>query len=323
MTHCCNHPNDSAPPDPMMRWVAAAGGFAWLAALPALWNWDALGWVEAMLLMGALVVVPLGLGLISIPRKNEWEDKIWRWACLLELPAALLLIAALCTPKGTAAAALTVPYLAITVLLAVSRFGRLRRQGPGPPDAWCFDAALVFLAGGAGWTFISRLGVDVLGYSDIIIQLTPVHLHYAGFALPVLVGVAARATKGPLAKLACFGAVLGFPLVAAGMLLSHLSTIKWVEIVAVSLLAATCCLLASLQIQLALRSGRPAPLMLLCVSAVSLITGMVLAVVYAAGQYSGATWIDIPVMLPTHGALNALGFALCGMLAWHMEPIRR
>jgi len=56
MTPCRNHPNESAPPDPMMRRVAAAGGFAWLAALPALWNWDALGWVEAILLLGALGV---------------------------------------------------------------------------------------------------------------------------------------------------------------------------------------------------------------------------------------------------------------------------
>jgi len=307
----------------MMRGVAAAGGFAWLAALPALWNWDALGWVEAILLLGALVVVPLGLGLIWVPQKNAWEGKLWRWACLLVLPAAILLIAAVCTSKGAAAAALTIPYLAITVLLAIARIGRLKRQGLGPPHAWCFDAALVFLAGGAGWTLISRLGVSVLGYSDIVIQLTPVHLHYAGFALPVLVGVAARTTNSRLANLTCFGAVLGFPFVASGMVLSHLTTVKWVEIVAVSFIATTCWLLAALQIQQGVRSGRPTSLMLLCVSAVSLITGMVLAVVFAIGQYCGTVWMDIPDMLPTHGALNALGFALCGMLAWHIEPIRR
>jgi hypothetical protein len=54
-------------------------------------------------------------------------------------------------------------------------------------------------------------------------------------------------------------------------------------------------------------------------SGFSLIIGMVLAAVYALGHYLGLEWLDIPQMLPFHGAVNAFGFALPAVVAWNLE----
>ena len=54
-------------------------------------------------------------------------------------------------------------------------------------------------------------------------------------------------------------------------------------------------------------------------SGVSLIGGMALAAIYALGEYLTTPWIDIATMIPTHGLLNAFGFATLGLLAWRME----
>jgi hypothetical protein len=43
---------------------------------------------------------------------------------------------------------------------------------------------------------------------------------------------------------------------------------------------------------------------------------MTLAGVYSFGQYLGFHWLEIAHMLRFHGAVNALGFAIPGLLAW-------
>jgi hypothetical protein len=43
---------------------------------------------------------------------------------------------------------------------------------------------------------------------------------------------------------------------------------------------------------------------------------MGLAVVYAIGEFTGQTSINIPTMIRTHGMFNALGFATCGLVGW-------
>jgi hypothetical protein len=56
--------------------------------------------------------------------------------------------------------------------------------------------------------------------------------------------------------------------------------------------------------------------MLFGVSGMSLAAAMTLAPLYAWGRFTGAPLLEIADMLPTHGAFNAFGFALCGLLAW-------
>ena len=77
-------------------------------------------------------------------------------------------------------------------------------------------------------------------------------------------------------------------------------------------------LVALLQIRLAVRSASLGARLLFAASGLSLLTGMVLAAAYALGKFLDTPWLTIPQMLPTHGAINALGFAMLGLFGWNM-----
>jgi hypothetical protein len=52
---------------------------------------------------------------------------------------------------------------------------------------------------------------------------------------------------------------------------------------------------------------------------------MAYAVGYAWSEYSGEAWVLLPGMVLPHGAVNALGFTACGLIAWWIgkEPEAR
>ncbi|MFW6125208.1 MAG: YndJ family transporter [Pirellulales bacterium] len=143
------------------------------------------------------------------------------------------------------------------------------------------------------------------------------HFHYAGFALPILTGLAGRALPGLLARSAAALVITGVPLVALGFAFWPL--LEWL---AAWLLTVGCILAGVNQFHVAVRSTVWPRQALLAVSAVSLMAGMALAAVYALGEYRGTAWLDIPAMLPFHGVANALGFALLGLCAWALLPQR-
>ena len=79
------------------------------------------------------------------------------------------------------------------------------------------------------------------------------------------------------------------------------------------------CSVAAMQIGEALeRSGRTRTLLL--ISSASPWVAMGLGVAWAASQYwPTVPALTVPDMVPTHGALNAFGFVLCGHLAWWLD----
>ena len=121
----------------------------------------------------------------------------------LRAPAAWALVASFALPPGRAAAALALPWLAITGAAALRGLGRLR-AGPRTPAWLCLGVGPVYLAVGGAWAVIARAGLCPLGFPDVIVLMTAVHFHYAGFALLVLVGRAAGASadrrRGPPAS---------------------------------------------------------------------------------------------------------------------------
>jgi hypothetical protein len=107
---------------------------------------------------------------------------------------------------------------------------------------------------------------------------------------------------------------MGVPLVGVGITLSPA-----LEVISALVLTIACTALAIQHWRLAFQCDHPTVLMLFAVSALSLLTAMALAAVYAIGHYLGTQWLDIPAMVPLHGLTNAIGFALCGLLAWSIE----
>jgi hypothetical protein len=295
---------------PGCRARAALGGFVWLAFTLATLP----GWAEALLLLGPLVVLPLGLALL-LPRDADPGATPLRGAAGVQLPAALPLLGAVILPAGPVAAALALPWLGFTLVLAVAGLARLWPRVPKSAAEIGFAAALLFPAVGGGWLVLSALGARPLGFTPEIVRATAIHFHYAGFALPLLAGLTASVRPGLASRVVCAGVVTGVPLVALGITLSAFG-VRLPEWLAAWFLAAVCAVLAGQQAGLA---SRPRPgRLLLAVSGLSLLLGMGLAALYAWGTYWGPAWLDIPLMLRTHGAINALGFALPGLLAWNL-----
>jgi hypothetical protein len=72
-----------------------------------------------------------------------------------------------------------------------------------------------------------------------------------------------------------------------------------------------------LHVRLAVDSKRDlATRALLAVAGLSIFVGMVLAATYALRGSVALPALDIPQMRMVHGTINALGFGLCGVLAW-------
>jgi hypothetical protein len=178
---------------------------------------------------------------------------------------------------------------------------------------------------GGVWALFSQLHFHPLGFSGIIVLLTGVHFHYAGFALPRLTGLwlkesnAGGVPKPIWAELATWGVIMGVPLVAVGITTSQLSMPFWIEIVSVSLLAASAFLVSLGQIRWALKTTMGAlPQALFVLGGVSLAFGMILATIYGWRYLFPQDWATIPAMYAVHGTLNSLGFCMPGFVAWKL-----
>lgn len=295
-------------------------------ALPALTLVGALIWLQpeltaAILWLGALIIVPLGWRL-------SWRERgprlLGPLPFVVGLVGAGVLTASWAFPAGPTAAALALPWLLVTAAVALSAAGRaLNRKGTGSlralwdPAEISIEAGLGFLVVGGGWTFLARAGVRPMGFSDVIVLLTGVHFHYAGFALPILTGLAARRVPGRHALVAVIAVIAGLPLVAIG-----LSTGLAVEVPAALFMAASGLISAVLQTRAAGDFRSPVARVLALISAAGLVAGMVFAAIYALGLVTSFRPLTIANMAPIHGLTNALLYACLGLLAWTLEAGR-
>jgi len=204
----------------------------------------------------------------------------------------------------------------------VALLGLARLFDPDLRDAaeLCIDVSLLLLPIGGFWLAMARFGARPLGFGDTIVLLTAVHFHYAGFALLVLAGLAGRRLRAgaPAAwgsfRLLAAGLIAGVPLVALGITFSRVLEILAVLLLVSSVLAFALLTLLALVPQLVRRAAR----VLLVISALASVATMLLAAGYAGGSFVGLA-LTIPQMVVAHGAVNAFGLVLCGLLAWTIE----
>jgi hypothetical protein len=314
-----------------VRWSrksAVAGAILWLALLLPLPGWlelpvesrDETWLIERLLLLAILVFTPLTLSLT--PGRIGEHPLPYRAAVLIQPFAALLVVVSFHTRTGLAAGLLTTGWALATAMSALFGLTRLwQRRSPGPLEELSIDAGLAYVTVGSGWLFLSRCGLNPLGFSDAIVLLTAVHFHYAGFTAPILTGLAGRKLKHvkpsllKFFRIAAVGVIAGPPLVAIGITFS-----RAIEMLSAFVLASSLLILAWLTffaIVPALKS-RVAQLLLI-ISANSVLVTMIFACVYAVGRYRAVETLTIPLMAQVHGAPNAFGFVLCGLLAWLIE----
>jgi len=282
-----------------MKSAALCGGIwvAWaLAVRPE--------WTAVLLLLSPFVLLPLGLRLAASVDTGPGAPALRRLAQLA--PALAITAAASFVPEpGLLAALLSVPWLAFTVAVALAGVGRLlSRQTIVDPGIGA-DAGLVFVAVGGAWLTISRAGLNPLGFSDAIVQLTAAHFHYAGFALPIVAGfTASRLNRSAL--------IVGVPLTAIGITAGG-----WLEWFAAAAMALAGVATAALLLRLSTHESGPAR-WLIGTAGVALMAGMSLALGWSWSIRFGWYFLGLESMAATHGSLNALGFGLLGLLGLNL-----
>ena len=303
----------AADPLRLSRSSALAGFALWLALGL---RFDLLPW---LMLLGPLMAVPLGLALVE-PTEGTRSARVLALARRLQPIAATMGAAAFLIDGASVALLLALAWVGLTALVAVGGLLRIVERRALPLVELSIDAGLCYLPIGAAWMTASRMRWTVLGFSGDMVTLTGAHFHFAGFAAPILVGLTGRAVMahgGPMAKkiapIAAGGAILGPPLVAAGITLSRALELPGAAILASCLLAS-----AALHVIVVRKTiASPAARGLLNFSSLSLIVTMALAVTYASLRVLHAEdALPIRFMARWHGVGNALGFALCGLVGW-------
>jgi hypothetical protein len=271
--------------------------------------------IERILLLGVLVIVPLGLPLV--PMSPSLAPGPYGIALLLQPFGAAAVIASTLISRGLAAALLASLWFLVTLAVAFFGLWRLRQERLRSTAEVSIDAALLYLPVGAVWLVMSRLGIQPLGFGDTIVLLTAVHFHFAGFAAPLLAGLAgrrlgARQTLQATFRFAVLGIIAGTPLVAAGLTFSPVIGLVGALVISIGLILLA--VLVSFSLVPSLQSALAQVFLL--ISSLSSVPAMLLASVYAYSLATQTLIVDIPQMAMTHGVLNAFGFALCGLLAW-------
>lgn len=287
----------------LVLWVALA--FAGADGMPRP------GVVGLLLGFGLLFVVPLGLVQVrGMSIRLPWP---------VTGVAGFLAAVSLLREPGAGAAALAAPWFAVCLVLALWGLTRLAAQPTLDPRSLLPAAALCYLTVGAGWLVVSRLGLRPLGFSDVVVELTAVHFHFAGFAAPLVAAATSAALEGSSARRARLafaaraggmGAVVAMPVVAAGFVLSSRLGAVGAVLLAVSLGTVAIAMAAATPVR------RGVAGVLLGIAAASVTGAMVLAAGYAVGPLLGFPGLSVVRMAELHGTANALGFCGAGLLGY-------
>ncbi|MFB7177877.1 YndJ family protein [Streptomyces sp. NPDC056257] len=280
--------------------------------------------VNVIVTLGMLYVVPAGLRLID-PAGLRRTARLWP---LLAAPGALCLW----LPRGLPATALAALYAAACLALAARAPARLlpgrhpdrapgRPSGRVPirvPDPSGIAVATALVSPSIAGTALvaERAGYRLFGFDLDILALTVPHFHFAGFTAALVAGLVCRAVRDRpatgLSRWAAYSVPAGTLLVLLGYFVDD-----WAELVGAVVLTGgmwAVALLTWREIRPAARDrGTRA---LLATSAVVLVATMLLALWWAVGEATGIVHPTLTWMAATHGLGNALGFALCSVLAW-------
>jgi hypothetical protein len=304
-------------PTPMT--VATCGAVLWGAlAIAAVVGGSPLSPIETTFLLAPLVNVPLAFEVVR--RHVDEHSPAGRLAHLL-LPAGAVMAAASLWPSpGRGAAFLASGWLVVGLLAGVDGVWRLLRRGQRSADGVCNAVSFIFLAVGSVWLTVSRLGIRPFDLPAQTVFLAAVHFHFTGFVLLIVAGATGSALRNrePSAaarmifRYVVIGVICGPLFLAAGNILVNpvfkLSGALLVVVASLGLVWLVFFVLATI-------AAQPARL-LLAMSALSLTAGMALVAVYTVGEFTGRYWLTVPQMARLHGPVNALGFGLCGLLAW-------
>jgi hypothetical protein len=213
---------------------------------------------------------------------------------------------------GVVAAAMTVPWLCLGVVLALHELRtiglvRLLRCPNaavlGPLATWAWMAA------GATWLTAHRLGLEPLGFDRAITLLTVAHFNVAGLGLTALLAVTYRRRPGTMLLAAIWLHQAGMLTVAAGLTFNDHLEVAGAAAITVALAVWAVIVVGWV------RDGLQGPArVLLVVAAVAWILPMALALGWALGPFLPEPVVTTFItMLRYHAALQTFGLVLCGL----------
>ncbi len=259
--------------------------------------------VHILLLAAPLFLVPSFLFL-----KGYTKEKLLR-----VLIAAALFSMAFQIPKGGLGVLLVIPWLLVALYEVW--------------QSWKDDlefsltsivalAANIFWLVAAAWAIPDRLGYSPLDYDPVIILLTVVHFHYAGYILLQLYLLGKPYWTKSYGKLVGILLLLGMPLVAVGISATQVGLPIIIESLTVTIMASAGIGVGLGYLYMAWKKEKPVTSLFWTISGLSLLVGMSLAMLYGWRFHHDYQWLSIPWMYAVHGTLNSMGFALFGMLGW-------
>lgn len=304
-----------------MKRSAMFGGALWVGlTIAARSHFARLSTIELLFLLAPLVVVPLGLQLcVKLVRAEHLGValSVARW---LQLPAALCAVAAFWCSPGIAAAILALPWLCLGAVMGVVALRELIRGALKRLSTACIITSFLYLPIGCAWLVASRLGIGPMGFQEPIVLLTAVHFHFAGFAAPLLaLGAESEIKAGSSVSRGIFRVVAAGVLAGPGLLAAGFVIGPWLKLTA-ALVVACSEVALSIYFLAAIRSLRPPSAQaFVTASAISVLFAMVLAAVWAIGEFPLQPFVHLDEMARFHGTANGLGFILCGLVGWTLS----
>ena len=246
---------------------------------------------------------------------NSLERQLWSkvWARISLGSGILFSLSVLLSPLKIWAC---LPWLVLCLVRAALELKNFAQSSHRSLGDLAKLSATVYLPVGGIWALFDQLQFQPLGFSHIIVLLTGVHFHYAGFALPRLAGLWMNHTaRTKLFQAATIGIILGVPLVAIGITSSQLNLPFWVETLSVTVLASSAFVMSFGHLSW---SFVHAGLLrwLFAIAGLALAGGMILALIYGWREVYLVNWATIPAMYAIHGTLNSWGFCLPAFIGW-------
>lgn len=220
--------------------------------------------------------------------------------------AGLAVVASLSVAPGWPAALVLGPWVALC-LLELLRGVQRKVLVQVVMAGFGLTAALALVA--------SRLEVTLFAIPEPIVKLTALHFSYAGVGTLFLAQRLVQERPNRFRRVAGLLVVAAPPTIALGFI----TRLAVFQVGGAVLMTVAVWLVALGQLAEALRrTGSSRALFL--VSAAAPWLAMALGLAWAANQYWPAVpALTVPDMVPTHGALNAFGFVLCGAGAWWLS----
>lgn len=317
----------SARPFDLTKWNHISlwlGTTAWIGVtLVRQLGWLALDDLHLLLLFAFCVITPLAIPLIPLPKEQRPLCNLASQIILCQPLATLIGSISLLSGRGFLATLEALVWLGFTLLLALLG-GMLLLQKSGRQLVTANLAiALIYVPIGSLWLILDRLGLQPLGFSQATVLLTAVHFHFITLAALLMVGLTGQVLqtmqRGVLWKIYCVLAscMLVNPLlVAAGITVTQITGMHWLESAAATLLALCLILFALFNVRFIVPSTTSSlARWLLLISSTAIVFTM-----FVAGAYALRLWaISIPQMIQVHGWINALVFSWCGLLGWRLR----